>query len=132
MEAALGLASGTRASSSGDAEPLEAILAHLMLLLNTREGSCLLDPSFGLPDLTDFTHGTLSEAALLSRILSERIARHEPRLHKLTVHAEDGATRPPTLRFAVQARLADGHRLALSACIADGGRVSVFARAVHA
>jgi type VI secretion system protein len=117
--------SGAATGAARREPPPDAVVTHLTRLLNTREGSCLLDPSFGLPDLTDFTHGSPAEAALLSRILCERITRHEPRLCRLTVRASEAAVRPPRLRYALRARLADGTRLALTVSIAGGGQVSL-------
>lgn len=110
---------------------LTPIMAHLTRLLNTREGSCLLDPSYGLPDLTDFTHGTASELALLSHVLSERVTRHEPRLRKVSVHAQEHAKRPPRLRFELRAQLGHGERITLSAVVEEGGRIRVRPAWVH-
>ena len=133
MQDACRLGSSARSSATTlDGARRQSIIMHLTRLLNTREGSCLTDPSYGLPDLTDFTQGTTSQLAGLAQVLSERVGRHEPRLRRLSVHAQDAAKLPPRLRFELRAQLADGARLVLSASIAGSGRVLVQPAGVHA
>jgi type VI secretion system protein len=85
-----------------------SVLDHLRAMLNTRQGSVLTCPDYGMPDLTEFMQAPDVQRALQSGILNS-IRKYEPRLKRvnvtyagaegLTVHfdvnasldAEDGA-----------------------------------------
>jgi type VI secretion system lysozyme-like protein len=95
------------------------------LLLNTRAEGCLLDTSFGLPDLTEFVHAGPAGTVALQHLLAARVARHEPRLAQITVHARETDAASPGLRFTLRATRADGSRLSLTACVEHGGQVTV-------
>lgn len=66
---------------------LEPVLANLRLLLNTRPGDSAAAPEFGVPDLADLLHQFPAVSGPLQQALRAAIARHEPRLRGVRVHA---------------------------------------------
>jgi type VI secretion system protein len=101
------------------------VLAHLRLLLNVRRGASALDAEYGLPDLTDLAHRIPEGLPMLQRILSETIARHEPRLRNVIVRGLPSPADAPQLRFEVLAALSDGAPLRFQTVLSHGGQVSV-------
>lgn len=119
---------GSRSRKHGphDSARLQAVLTHLAALLNTRAGSSLLDPTYGLPDLTHHAHATEIQADSLAQRIATCVRRHEPRLTQLAVRAEPPCEAAPQgLRFAITASLADGTPLRLMGQLDHGGRVSL-------
>ncbi|HEX5657566.1 MAG TPA: type VI secretion system baseplate subunit TssE [Polyangiales bacterium] len=105
----------------------ESILVHLSELLNARHGDSSLDPTYGLPDLTDLAHRVPEGIPVLQRSIAETIRRHEPRLarvHVATSRTEVAGPRA-SLHFEVQAELAGGGTLRFHTEVAPGGRVRV-------
>lgn len=82
-------------SGSGQPKPepeyQRSIKGHLWRLLNTRQGSVLIDPAYGVPDLT--LGARAHNATDLHKILETVIKRYERRLEevRLTSLQDDGA-----------------------------------------
>lgn len=109
---------------------LDAVRAHLEVLLNTRAGSSLLDPTYGLPDLTDHMLAGTSRDGRVARLIEACVGRHEPRLTRVSVHEIPRDEAHPTrLGFALTAALRDGTPLRLSGHIGHGTRVALHALA---
>lgn len=56
------------------------VLAHLRILLNSRQGQSPSAPDYGLPDLTDFMHSLPHGVRALELVLQRVVERYEPRL----------------------------------------------------
>lgn len=120
------LASPRPAHPADAAARLAAIVDHLGALLNTRAGSSLLDPTYGLPDLTDHAHATCDRSAAIARLVEASVRAHEPRLAGVVVRAEAPSDDAPAcVRFALSAALSDGSPLQLRGHIGRGGRVEL-------
>lgn len=115
---------GSGAAGAGSGQI--SILEHVQALLNTRQGSSRLDPSYGIPDITDVLHSLPGGMAVLRSMIEECIRRHEPRLTNIRVAAlakdDDAALH---LRFEVQARLASGGSIRFETEVSRAGRVRV-------
>ncbi len=103
----------------------QAILEHVLVLLNTRQGSSALDPSYGLPDLTDLTHNVPEGVPALQRMIVEAIQRYEPRLKSVHVRPLPLAPGALTLSFEVRAQLARGGAFRFETKVCRGGQIYV-------
>ncbi|MDR0379218.1 MAG: type VI secretion system baseplate subunit TssE [Candidatus Accumulibacter sp.] len=85
---------------------LRSICDYVARLLNSREGSTLMDPKFGMPDFTHAGSGFSSddEPLLRSRIV-EFICRDEPRLTDVQVAFLPRDETHMALSFSISGRL---------------------------
>src|SRR3546814_13704852 len=82
LERVAGLGSGGQRSHITRAEILvDSILNHLRRILNTRQGSVPIDPSFGVPNFTNLA-GSFATGPTGQMIedMNRMIQRYEPRL----------------------------------------------------
>jgi type VI secretion system protein len=117
-------AARSKGSSAGSGQV--SILEHVQALLNTRQGGSRLDPSYGIPDITDVLHSMPGGMAVLRSMIEECIRKHEPRLANVRVVAlakDDEADLH--LRFEVQAKLALGGSIRFETEVSRAGRVRV-------
>lgn len=86
--------------------PVEAIVEHLKMLLNTRKGQVASNPGYGIPDFNDVIHDFPAAIHRMQTSIQEAIESFEPRLtNVLVLHvAEEGE--PSALQFEITARLA--------------------------
>jgi len=108
-------------------DEVEAVVAHLRVLLNTRRGDSVTAPDFGVMDFADVVHEVQGGAQQLARSIRGTIVQYEPRLKNVAVRyvLDEGAL---SLRFEVTAQLAQGrgaNMLRLAATVRAGGRVDV-------
>jgi len=91
----------------GQPEPgrADAVLDHLLTLLNTRQGMSRLDPEYGMPDITDITHNMPRGSPVLSRMIVAAIQRYEPRLKHVVVRPSALLGNTLSLTFEVTAQL---------------------------
>lgn len=65
---------------------LNSIVWNLGKILNTRKGTVLLDPDFGLPDYTNFGASFSEETiGVLRRSMEKLVRRYEPRIQQLRI-----------------------------------------------
>ena len=102
-----------------------AILEHLLVLLNTRHGSCSMDPGYGLPDLTDLAHNVPEGIPALQRMIVDAIQRYEPRLQAVSVRPAPLSSGALSLSFEVRAELVAGGSLRFETKVSRGGQVVV-------
>jgi type VI secretion system protein len=104
-----------------------SILEHVQALLNARQGGSRLDPSYGIPDITDVLHSMPGGMPVLRNMIEECIRKHEPRLSNVRVVAlakDDEADL--NLRFEVHAKLAAvGGSIRFETEVSRAGRVRV-------
>ncbi|MEY4508361.1 MAG: type secretion system needle hub protein TssE [Pseudomonadota bacterium] len=122
-----GLLDGIKHRLRGEARAKRehAVLVHLSTLLNTRQGSSALDLTYGLPDITDFTHNIPGAIPLLERLIVDAIQRYEPRLSHVQVRSSTVHTDALSLSFEVSAQLVGGGSLRFQTTLSAGGQVSV-------
>jgi type VI secretion system protein len=103
----------------------DAVLVHLSMLLNTRQGSSSLDPAYGLPDIVDFTHNIPGAIPALERLIVDAIQRYEPRLSHIVVRSSTVHADALSLCFEVSAQLVGGSSFRFQTTLSSGGHVSV-------
>lgn len=64
-----------------------SVTDYLVHILNTRQGTVLIDSKFGMPDFTNFGGGGLEQGSLndVSNEIARMITRYEPRLKDVRV-----------------------------------------------
>lgn len=117
------LEQNARGASTGT--PAASILDHVQALLNTRQGSSQLDPSYGVPDFTDILHSLPGGMNVLRSMIEECIRRHESRLTNIRVLPLGSEESSFVLRFEVQARLTSGGPIRFETEVSRGGRVRI-------
>ena len=84
-----------------------SVLAHLSKLLNTRQGSTIISPDFGVPDLAAMTTSPSAEnVARIESILASVVERFEPRLTDVKVVFSPSDDDPLKMSFSLQGTLA--------------------------
>src|SRR5262245_12417823 len=117
-------------STYRDADIETAVSQHLARLLNTRQGSCLTCPDYGLIEVSDVLYDFPDAIGIMQRALKNTIQTYEPRLKNVQVrHLKSEAASEMTLQFEITAQLhmPDGRRQSLRfATSVDGsGNVKV-------
>jgi type VI secretion system protein len=94
-----------------------AILSHLHQMLNTRRGSCLTCPDYGLVDVSELLDDFPDAIATVQRSIKTSVQTYEPRLKNAQVRHLKGDGRPAVaLHFEIsgQLHLPDGRKRTLS------------------
>ena len=84
----------------------ESIVAHLRVLLNSRPGTSLTVPDYGVVDFNDVVHTLPDSIRNIQQSIRTTIETHEPRLKHVNVRylrTDDSLL----LRFEITARLAE-------------------------
>jgi type VI secretion system protein len=85
---------------------LQSICDYVSRLLNSREGSTLLDPRFGMPDFIHSNAGfSPDDEPALRQQLVDFISRYEPRLQDVRVSFAPREAGRAALAFSITARL---------------------------
>ncbi len=109
-------------TSSGRAvyrgEDLESIVGqHLQRMLNTRQGSSLTVPDYGIVELSELLHDFPDAMGIMQRAIKNSILKYEPRLKNVQVRTVDGDSIDNTVNvyFEITAQLSypDGQRQAV-------------------
>ncbi|MBF0170493.1 MAG: type VI secretion system baseplate subunit TssE [Nitrospinae bacterium] len=106
-----------------------SVVEHLRHILNTRQGSALIDPDYGVPEFTNlvgtFEAGEVTDvAADMERI----IRRYEPRLSSVKVTFAPKENDNLTLRFSVSGEVQADDRtipLTIETAITAEGRITI-------
>jgi type VI secretion system protein len=117
----------SRIAGDDGADEVEAIVEHLRVLLNTRQGEAPSAPSFGVLDFSDMVHAFPGAVQQLVRSIRATILEFEPRLRNVNVRhvTNDGEL---LLRFEISAQLADqrsARTLRFATTVRPGGRFDV-------
>ena len=64
---------------------VDSVMRNLLKLLNTRQGEALIQPEYGLPDITECAEGAPEAFDRVCRAIKSTIERFEPRLHRVRV-----------------------------------------------
>lgn len=109
----------------------DSILQHLIRLLNTRQGSSMLAPDYGMPDLSAlWTSETGDSMRRIEDILTHVVSRYEPRLRDVSVRFLRDRKEPSQLSFALTATMAipelrDERTMYLQTVLTPSGRIRV-------
>jgi type VI secretion system protein len=107
-----------------------AVTTHLIRMLNTRQGSSLTCPDYGLIEVSEVLHDFPDAIGLMQRAIKNSIQQYEPRLKNVQVrHMKNEATHMMLLEFEITAQLQhpDGRRQALrfSTAVDQSGNVKL-------
>jgi type VI secretion system protein len=116
----------SRIASEAPLDELAAVLEHLRVLLNTRQGETPCAPGFGVMDLSDVVHAFPAAGTGLARAIRSTILEYEPRLTNVSVRyvPDDGLQ----LRFEISAQLAakrGARAVRFATTVRPGGRYDV-------
>ena len=102
--------------STWKAQDLESSLReHLSQMLNTRAGSALTCPDYGVLEVSEVVHDFPDAIGIVQRSLKNTIQQYEPRLRNVQVRHVRNETSLLTLEFEITAQyqLPDGRRMPL-------------------
>jgi type VI secretion system protein len=106
------LASPRRAVS--DREVRDNVLANLIRMCGTRQGTMLTCPDYGIADVSEMVHAFPEAITLMAQTLRHTIQNYEPRLQNVQVIHVPEETIELTLRFEIRARVVlDGNKTAV-------------------
>ena len=98
-----------RRDTEDAAEILRSVTDYVGKILNTRQGSTVLDEGFGIPDFSStgvsFNNGDMPR---LEREIAGFITRCEPRLHNIRVQFTPDPNTPLQMIFSLTAQLVAG------------------------
>ena len=117
---------------AADENPLEiemsSIMTHLRKLLNTNKGSVLIDPEYGMPDMTVFSGDGLDETMSGIRdAIQDVVSRYEQRLSKVKIHIEPDQSDVLTIHFNLEAILSRHENVPVffHSLVKPGGQVDI-------
>lgn len=90
-----------------------AVIAHLVRMLNTRQGSSLTCPDYGLIEVSEVLHDFPDAIGIVQRAIKNSIQQYEPRLKNVQVrHIKNEVTHNMMLEFEItgQIQYPDGRR----------------------
>ena len=82
-----------------------SVLNHLVMLLNSRQGSSQTVPDYGLPDFNDLVTRFPDAIVELKREIMRCIEKFEPRLSRVRVNYVVDEENPLNLRYEINAQL---------------------------
>lgn len=105
-----------------------AIMTHLQNMLNTRQGSSLTCPDYGLMEVSEVLHEFPEAIGLVQRSIKNSIQTYEPRLKNVQVrHVRSDTLQSMILEFEITAQIQfpDGRRQSLrfGAAVDQSGNV---------
>lgn len=71
---------------------VDSVVAHLRQLLNTQQGTTLMDPFYGMPEFSDLRAGVPDSVQKIEKLISNVVKTYEPRLRSVSVsymHQDD-------------------------------------------
>lgn len=82
----------------------DSILRHLRKMLNIRQGHTLIQPEYGMPDITEFIQSLPQTVEAVQQAIRNSIEKFEPRLRNVTVTyvPSEGW---PSIRFEITGEL---------------------------
>jgi|SRR5579863_984317 len=83
----------------------DSILRHLRKMLNTRQGHVIVQPEYGMPDVTEFLRTLPEMVQAAQEGIRNSIERFEPRLRNVAVEYVPSQEILMELRFEVTAEL---------------------------
>ena len=106
---------------------INSILNHLQRVLNTKQGSTPIADDYGIPDFTNMP-GAFSTGAThdMERMIKQVIEKYEPRLAKVRATFKAQEDDVLSLRFEIDARLADEEiPVTFETVVVSGGKINI-------
>lgn len=105
-----------------------AVTRHIATMLNTRQGSSLTCPDYGLTEISEVLYDFPEAIGIMQRSIKNTIQQYEPRLKNVQVrHVKNEQTQALVLEFEItgQVVLADGRRQSIRFSTAVDGKGSI-------
>jgi len=120
----------TERYTARDSDTESSVTQHLARMLNTRQGSCLTCPDYGLIEVSEVLYDFPDAIGIMQRALKNTIQTYEPRLKNVQVrHLKSDLGNEMMLSFEITAQLhlPDGRRQSLrfSTAVDGSGNVKV-------
>jgi len=108
----------------------QAVISHLSRMLNTRQGSSLTCPDYGLIEVSEMLHDFPDAVGIVQRAIKNSIQQYEPRLKNVQVrHIKNEVLGTMYLEFEITGQLhyPDGRRsgLRFSTSVDGSGNVKI-------
>ena len=117
------------ASNADVNEVMESVRDDLEKMFNTRRGTVLVNPEFGLPDFTHLMNGySAPDVDQIQQEMHSQVRAYERRLINTVVVTQESRSADSKLRFGLTAvfnHKNQEHSLSTSIAINDNGSVSV-------
>src|SRR6185369_8890002 len=113
-----------------DTDIESAVSAHISRMLNTRMGSCLTCPDYGLIEVSEILYDFPDAVGIMQRAIKNSIQTYETRLKNVQVrHIKNEGAHEMILQFEItaQLQLPDGRRQSMrfSTAVSGNGNVKV-------
>ncbi len=104
-----------------------SILRHMECILNTRQGSVIIAPDFGMPDFTNLKMFGDESAREIEQTIRDIITKYEPRLVQPRVGFTPQEEDLLALRFSISAKLAIDENIPVvfNTIVRDDGKIQV-------
>ncbi|MFY9268865.1 MAG: type VI secretion system baseplate subunit TssE [Candidatus Manganitrophaceae bacterium] len=106
----------------------DSVLGHLRKMLNTRQGHVLIQPEYGMPDVTEFVQNLPEMVERVQRAIRTSIERFEPRLRNVRVKHLVSPDDRMSLKFEITAELVTEREevsVWFETAVAPSGRIEV-------
>lgn len=107
---------------------MRSIITHLKKLLNTNKGSVEIADDYGMPDMTVFTGGGMSETMeRIENAVADVVRKYEKRLSKVKVKIESNKDDILNIKFSLEGALARQENVPVffESIVRPGGRISL-------
>ncbi len=104
---------------------LQSVMSNLNRLFNTRQGSIMHLPDYGLPDVSAVYHDTPFAIDGLRQAVKEVVQKYEPRLQKVYVEHQSTDDQDMRLTFLITGELDRGQRVKFQTTFASNDLVQV-------
>ncbi len=108
---------------------VRSVMDHLARLLNTRRGSVMIDPLFGVPDFTNLAGGIAGGSTRdIEEEIRRMVARYEPRLKSPKIGLDQAGSDVLSIRFTLDGVLEVNDRdipLSIATTIAASGKIEL-------
>jgi type VI secretion system protein len=111
---------------SREEQLLQSIISNLTRLFNTRRGSILHLPEYGLPDITDVYRDVPDSIVELQGIIKEVVEKYEPRLRRVRVEHEKTDPFAMRLEFLLSGEMVDGARVGFQTTFSSSESARVY------
>jgi type VI secretion system protein len=102
-----------------------SIRAHLTRLLNSRRGSLIHLPDYGLPDVTEIYQGLPYSIDALIDAIKNTIEKYEPRLHNISIKPKPMNDKDCVLRLEICATTNTNDQLQFNTYFMSGGTAEI-------
>ncbi|OQY58666.1 MAG: hypothetical protein B6245_10630 [Desulfobacteraceae bacterium 4572_88] len=91
-----------RGAGAGPEGLISSVTGHLRRILNTRQGTALTDPEYGLPDFSELPgHFASPETEALQETICKVVEKYEPRLKDVAASFEYNTQDHLAIRFSL-------------------------------